>query len=251
MSAALSRLARILSLVLAVSLAVSSSWPQETQPAPAKPPDSAPPPQAPPPQAPPAQPAPPQPAPAKPAPPQTGPAPAPEPSPEAETPQAETAPVEKGATLQGRVLGSDRRTPVEGAVVYAVGPGGKVASSPPTGAKGKYVLSGLQPGTYVLAVSVEGNVFSLENPVGVTSARNFTVDLATVPAEAATAVPGVEGKPKGFCFIVQGKKEPGATNFWWSKKGIIVLAVTAGAIVGILAESGKSEEQTPVSPSVP
>ena len=242
MRGVLSRLTRILSLVLVISLAAGSSWPQETQPAPAKPPESAPPPQAPPP----------APAPPQPGPPQTEPAPpAPEPSPEVAAPEVEAAPAKMGATLEGRVLGSDRMTPVPAAVVHAVGAGGKVISSSPTGAKGKYVLTGLDPGTYVLAVSVAGSVFSLENPVGVTSARTFTVDLATVPAEAAKAVPGVEGTPKGFCFIVQGRKAPGATGFWWSKKGIIVLAVTAGAIVGILAESGNGEEQKPVSPSAP
>ena len=230
------RLFRILSLALAVSLTLGTpaAWTQEEEKDEAKPPEGA----QPAPQAPPDVPT--QTAPEK--------APAPEEAPAAPAP----APATKGATLKGRVLGADRKTPLPAAVVHAVASDGSVVSSAPASAKGNYLLSGLAPGTYLLAVSVEGGVYSLESPVGVSSAQTFTVDLATVPAEAAVASgSAVEGTPRGFCYIVQGKKDAGGTTFWRSPKGITLLAVTAGAVGLILASSGGSTEEEPVSPSAP
>jgi len=226
------RFFRILSLFLAVFVAIGGpAWPQEPQSAPASPPEAT--------QKEPEQPPPPAPAP------QTSPQMAPSGEEKIESP------VPAGATLKGRVLGTDRRTPVPTAVVHAVATDGKVVSSIPADAKGNYILQGLAPGTYVLAVSVEGGVFSLQSQVGVTSAQTFRVDLATVPADGASfVVPGLALAPQGFCYIVQGQK-PGGTTFWRSPKGIVLLAVTAGMVGLILSESGGDEKKEPVSPSVP
>lgn len=227
------RFCKILSLVLAVFFATGlPAWPQETQSAPASPPAAA--------EKAPQQPPPPAPAP------QTAPQTA------ASGEEKMESPAPAGATLKGRVLGTDRRTPVPAAVVHAVATDGKVFSSIPSDVKGNYAMEGLAPGTYTLAVSVEGGVFSLESPVGVTSARAFRVDLATVRAEGASfVVPGLAMAPRGFCYIVQGKK-PEGTTFWRSPKGIVLLAVTAAAVGLILAGSGgDDEEEEPVSPSAP
>ncbi|HEV8335059.1 MAG TPA: carboxypeptidase-like regulatory domain-containing protein [Candidatus Polarisedimenticolia bacterium] len=223
---AVSTLWKLQSIILVMALAPGApAWAQDPQPSPDKPPQVAPPPDVPPPAA----------------------------SEKTEAPAAEkkSASAKTGAALRGRVLGSDRKTPVPGAVVHAVRPDGTVSSSAPADARGNYFLEGIPPGTYSLAVSKGSDVYSLESPIGVTSAHTFSVDLATVPATAATPIPGVDGTPRGFCYIVQGKK-PEGTSFWKSPKGIIVLASTAGAIGLILAASGKShDEESPVSPSVP
>jgi len=223
---------RILSLFLAVFFAMGwPAWPQETQSAPASPPEAT--------QKVPQQPPPPAPAP------QTSPQKAPSGE------EKKESPARAGATLKGRLLGADRKTPLPAAVVHAIATDGKVVSSIPADVRGNYALEGLAPGTYMLAVSTEGGVFSLESPVGVTSAQTFRVDLATVPAEGASfVVPGLAMAPRGFCYIVQGQK-PEGTTFWRSPKGIVLLAVTAGAVGLILAESGGSEEEEPVSPSAP
>jgi hypothetical protein len=228
------RLSRILSVSLALSIAVGwPAWSQQTQTAPAKSPEEA------------QKVPPPQPAPATAPQTQT----APEKASSGE--EKKEAPAQKGATLKGRVIGADRRTPLPAAVVHAVTPDGTVVSSVPADEKGNYVLEGLAPGTYMLAVSAEEGVFSLESPVGITSARTFRVDLAAVPAEGASfSVPGLVAPSRGFCYIVQGKK-PESTTFWRSPKGIVLLGVTAGAIGLILAESGGSDEEEPVSPSAP
>ena len=226
------RFCRTLSLFLAVSLAMGwPAWPQETQSAPARPPEAT------------------QKAPQQPPPPAPAPQTSPEKAPSGE--EKKESPSRADATLKGRVLGADRKTPLPAAVVHAVSTDGTVVSSPPADVKGNYALEGLAPGTYTLAVSTEEGVFSLESPVGVTSAQTFRVDLATVPAEGASfVVPGLAMAPRGFCYIVQGKK-PEGTAFWRSPKGIVLLAVTAGAVGLILAMSGGDNEEEPVSPSAP
>ena len=221
---------RFLSLLLVLSIAPGwPAWSQQTQPAPAAPPGETPKaPQAPPPAA---------------AEPQTQTTPEQPPPAEAKA----EAPEPEAATLKGRVVGADRKSPMPGAVVHAVGPDETVVSSSPAVAKGNYLLKGLPPGTYMLAVSVDGGVFSVESPVGITSPQAFRVDLAAVPAEGASfSVPGLTATPRGFAYIVQGK-QPGKSTFWRSPKGIALLGVTAAAVALILAESGGSDEEEPVS----
>jgi Carboxypeptidase regulatory-like domain len=229
---------RVLNLSLAILLGLGTPcWPQESQTPPPKPPQQAP---SPPPAQPPQAEEPP-----------TAPEGTATPGESPESPVKEEAPAKKGATLKGRVLAVDRKTPVSAAVVYAVSPDDSVISSQPSDAKGSFLLDALHPGTYRLAVESEGGLFILENPVGITSAQTFTVNLATVPAGAATAgVPGVAAPTRGFCYIVQERASTG-TTFWRTPKGIVLLAATAGAVGLILANRGGNEKQVSVSPSVP
>jgi carboxypeptidase family protein len=242
--------ARVLALFLVMCIGAGNfSWPQENQnPPPAPPGEVTPPPQQPPPSTPPSQTPPTQTPPAQPAP-QTTPQ---EPAAAQNAPESQEAHAVKGASLKGRIFGIDRKTPLAGAVVHAIPTQGEVKSSQPSDAKGHYLLGGIEPGTYTLAVSSEGGVYTLESPLGVASAKAFTVDLATVPAASSTAgIPGVEGTPRGFCYMVQGKK-PAGMAFWKSPKGIILLAATAAAIGLILAQSGGgNHEENSVSPSAP
>jgi hypothetical protein len=164
------------------------------------------------------------------------------------------APTPAGATLHGRVTASDRKTPIPGAKVHAIGKDGSVYSSPPADGKGRYRLTGIAPGSYRLAVSTEEGVFSLESEVGISSANDYTVELATIPAEAARGVvPGLDLAPRGYAAIVQGKKKGGGGSFWGSAKGITVLAVSAAAVALILTQgdNNNDEEESPVSPSLP
>jgi hypothetical protein len=169
---------------------------------------------------------------------------------------AETAPAPetakpKAASLQGRILRANRRSPVPAAVVYAIAPDELVVSSSPADAKGRYLISGLAPGTYRIAVLTEEGIYALESPVGITSAHGFRVDLAVVPAEGAReTIPGVAAEPRGFAYILQGKATAGA-NFWKSPRGVIVLVGTglAGALLVSAADDGA--EAKPVSPSSP
>src|SRR5262245_34904250 len=97
--------------------------------------------------------------------------------------EAAEAPAPKGATLHGKITAVDRKSPIPGAQVHAIAKDGSVVSSPPADNKGRYRLTGLAPGSYHLAVSTQEGVFTLESEVGISSANDYTVDLATIPAE--------------------------------------------------------------------
>ena len=156
-----------------------------------------------------------------------------------------------GATLQGKILREDRKTPWAAAVFYAIASDETVFSAAPSDDRGRYRLQGLPPGTYRLAVATDEGVFSLENPLGITSASEFTINLATVPAEAATAViPGVSLLPRGFAYILQGKRGSG-TTFWRTRQGIIVL-VLAGITTGLIISTANDDSKDdPISRSTP
>jgi hypothetical protein len=179
--------------------------------------------------------------------PQTGKAPAETAAPSPSSP----APARAGATLSGRLLRPDKRTPLAAAVFHIIGEDGSVRSSAPSDERGRYVLSGVPPGTYILAVVSQDGVFSLESPIGITSAHPFTLDLATVPAEAATRrVPGVEAPARGFAYILQGNR-PGGTTFWKGPKGITLIVASAVALGLAVAGGDHRHEHRPVSPSAP
>ncbi len=154
-----------------------------------------------------------------------------------------------GATLKGKVTGPDRKTPLEGARVHAIAKDGRVVTSAPADAKGRYQLKGLPAGTYRLAVSTGEGVYTVESEVGIASASTFTVNLATIPAEAARGiVPGMDLSPRGYAAIVNGHDNK---PFWGSAKGIILIGVTAAALALILSNADGDEDEKPVSPSSP
>src|SRR5262249_29694836 len=112
-------------------------------------------------------------------------------------------------------------------------------------------LSGVPPGTYILAVVTSEGVFSIESPIGITSAHVFTLDLATVPAEAATRrVPGLDAPPRGFAYILQGSRT-GGTTFWKGPKGITLIVASVVALGLAVAGGNNRHENRPVSPSAP
>ena len=173
-------------------------------------------------------------------------------TPAEEEAEAPTAPVVAGATLKGKLVSSDRKTPLPGAKVHAVAKNGTVYSSEPADAKGHYRLAGVPPGGYRLALSTEDGVYMLESEVGISSANVYTVDLAAIPAEAARGtVPGLDLEARGFAAILQGTAKGGAPSFWKSAKGITLLAVSAGALALILTQGDGDDEQPSVSPSLP
>jgi len=167
-------------------------------------------------------------------------------------PDEDEAPAEApvaGATLKGKVTSADRKTPLEGARVHAIAKDGRVVTSAPTDAKGRYQLQGVPAGTYRIAVSTGEGVYSVESEVGIASASTFTVNLATIPAEAARGtVPGMELSPRGYAAIVNGKEK---RPFWGSAKGLILIGVTAAALALILSNSDGDDDMKPVSPSSP
>ena len=87
-------------------------------------------------------------------------------------------------SLQGRVFGADRVTPVSGAVVRAVkGDGVQVFSSLPTDEKGAYSISGISLGNYEIVVEMSDGVYLVEKPLALTEAKPYALSLANVPSE--------------------------------------------------------------------
>ena len=186
--------------------------------------------------------------------------PAPPPEADAGSPEPEKATEaapeaqKSGAALKGKVVGADRRTPVEGARVHAVRRGGETYSSAPADKKGRYRLEGLPPGTYRLVVSVDDGLYAFPGDLGITSIHDFGLDLAVVPAEGTVSeeIPGVPGTPRGIAYLAQGGNNGAPATFWKSAGGITLLVVSAGAIAYILSREGSSDQESmSISPSAP
>lgn len=155
------------------------------------------------------------------------------------------------ATIEGRVFGSDRVTPISGAVVRAVrGDGAQVYSSLPTDEKGNFSLTNLAPGSYDIVVELADGVFVVERTLSVSEAKAYSLSLATVPAEnVEKRVSAVDKPVKGYAWTLEGKGK-GAGGFWRTPGGI---AIIAGGVAGLaaLALSGDDDNDKKGSNSTP
>jgi hypothetical protein len=145
------------------------------------------------------------------------------------------------ASIEGRVFGPDRVTPLPGAVVRAVrGDGVQVYSSLPSDEKGNFSMSNVPPGSYDIVVEMPDGVFLVERTLSISEPKAYSLSLATVPAENVTKkVPAVDKPVKGYAWTLEGKG-PKAGGFWRTPGGI---AIIAGGAVGLaaLALSGGSD----------
>jgi len=157
----------------------------------------------------------------------------------------QNAPPEQGpqtASIQGRVFGPDRVTPVPGAVVRAVrGHGVQIYSSLPTDEKGSFSLGHLALGSYDVLVELSDGVYLVERTFNVTEAKSYPLSLATVPSEGVDRkVTAVDKPVKGYAWTLEGKREK-VGGFWRTPGGI---AVIAGGVVGAaLALSGGNDHK--------
>ena len=139
-------------------------------------------------------------------------------------------PARTTASVEGRIFGPDRVTPIPGAVVRAVrGDGVQVYSSAPADERGNYSLQHLAPGSYDIVVEVADGVFLVERTLSITEPKDYSLSLATVPAEnVEKTVPAVNKPVKGYAWTLEGKG-PKAAGFWRTPGGI---ALIAGGVVG-------------------
>ena len=137
------------------------------------------------------------------------------------------------ASLEGRVFGPDRVTPIPGAVVRAIrGDGAQVYSSMPADEKGNFSIANLRPGSYDIVVEVADGVYVVERTLSISEAKAYSLSLATVPAENVTKQVSAVDKPvKGYAWTLEGKG-PRAGGFWRTPGGI---AIIAGGAVGLVA----------------
>jgi hypothetical protein len=152
------------------------------------------------------------------------------------------------ATIEGRVFGADRATPIPGAVVRAVrGDGVQVYSSLPADEKGNFRLTHIVPGSYDLVVELADGVFVVERTMAITGARTYHISLATVPADSVTKkVPAIDKPVQGYAWTLEGKKR-GAGGFWRTPGGIVILSTGGAGLIALLLDSddNKGSNSTP------
>ena len=155
------------------------------------------------------------------------------------------------ASIQGRVFGADRVTPVSGAVVRVVkGDGVQVYSSLPTDEKGNYSISGISPGNYEIVVEVGDGVFLVEKPMALTEAKSYGLSLANVPSDnVEKRVPAIDKPVKGYAWTLEGKNPKGA--FWKSPGGIAIIAGGALALLLLALNDDDNGDNTKGSSSTP
>jgi hypothetical protein len=155
------------------------------------------------------------------------------------------------ASLQGRVFGADRVTPVSGAVVRAVkGDGVQVYSSLPTDEKGNYSISGISLGNYEIVVEMSDGVYLVEKPLALGEAKPYGLSLANVPSEnVEKRVAAIDKPVKGYAWTLEGKNPKGA--FWKSPGGIAIIAGGALAILLLALNDDDNGDNNKGSSSTP
>ena len=82
------------------------------------------------------------------------------------------------ATLTGRILAADAKSPVASAVVKVSRQAGKVVSSPPTRPDGSFTMSELSPGVYEVIVDTDEGLYKVASPLSIEAGKIHTVQLA-------------------------------------------------------------------------
>lgn len=96
-----------------------------------------------------------------------------------------TTSAKKSATLAGTIYTSDRHQPVDGAILHAGDMRtGAIYSSAATNSDGDFVLSGLPPATYELAVEKDGGLYLVGVPLQLDAGQERDVQLAIQPEAA-------------------------------------------------------------------
>ena len=142
---------------------------------------------------------------------------------------------EPGSAELGGVIVTARQSHLAGARLLAADPAqGKVYRSEPTLPNGSFTLSGLEPGTYDLAVEVDGGLYLVKDPLYLVAGVKRTVRIAVghePPLDGGVASPSVAAS------------EP-VPSVWNNpvSAGAIVLGIAI--VVGVLVENATEDEVT-------
>jgi len=149
------------------------------------------------------------------------------------------------ATLMGRVLGEDARTPVVGAVVkIQSGDDGDILSSRPTSVDGTFQLHDLPPGDYGVVVETNEGAYKVHDNLALEADTTRLVQVS-IRKDATVAASGGGG-------VATGGGGGGGARAAAPLIGFAVLIV-----VGLLGTGGDNDQQRTsgdgggVSPSVP
>ena len=158
------------------------------------------------------------------------------------------------ASLEGRVFGPDRVTPLSGAVVRAVrGDGVQVYSSLPTDVKGNFSIAHIAPGSYDIVVEATDGIFVVEKTLALSEAKSYGLSLATVPSDnVEKRVAAIDKPVKGYAWTLEGKT-PKAGGFWTSPGGIAIIAGGGAALLALILSNNNNNNDNGGngSPSTP
>ncbi len=142
--------------------------------------------------------------------------------------------------LAGHVLLSSPPAPLEGArVLLSNARTGTAYASPATASDGSFAVTGIEPGTYRLAVQSGAGVYTVASTVAVPAGPARNVELALKEGEPATTTTQDAGT----------KHRKGS---WWDNPLTASLVVVGAAVVlGLIVDQSSSSTTTPASPSNP
>ena len=82
------------------------------------------------------------------------------------------------ASLTGKILSEDARTPFVGAVLQLTGPSDEVIKAEPTGSDGKFAIPDLAPGVYRCLVSTDEGYFQLTTALKLEPGQSRSIHVA-------------------------------------------------------------------------
>jgi len=144
------------------------------------------------------------------------------------------------AELSGVIL-TATGTHSEGARLLAADPAlGKVYRSEPTPSDGSFTLSGLEPGTYELAVELDGGLYLVKDPLYMVAGVKRTVRIAI----------GEELPLDGSVPSTSNAASEPAPSLWNNPVSAGAIVVGIAIVVGLLVENATEDEvaSTQVNP---
>jgi hypothetical protein len=160
------------------------------------------------------------------------------------------------ASLEGRILRSDGKTPVEGAIVRACFlDTDQVVSSGPSDKKGEYVLVGLPEGFADLTIETADGAFAANEVVRFLPAKTKGADFVLTQFEERPPAwwQGRETRPapcggKDPTGAAEVRNRMSGGQFFHSKAGVAVLAGGAAVALLLLASGGDEPDASASTP---
>ena len=141
---------------------------------------------------------------------------------------------QEGATLAGTIYAFDGEQPVGGAILHAGDMRtGEIYSSAVTKSDGGFVLSGLPPAAYELAVEKDGGLYLVGAPLQLAAGQKQDVQVAIQPE----AVPDAAPDPKTAKEDEEDRKMGFLENPLFASLTVIGVSVVFGALISELDTS--------------
>jgi hypothetical protein len=160
--------------------------------------------------------------------------------------------------LEGRVFGSDGKTPIAGAVVYAYHlDTDEVFASTDTDGKGRYVIEGLPLGWFDLFIRTEQGVFVANHVVSIAPKSKISASFTLTDYGAESTwfsgtarrnVPGLEEEATGVATLDRTAKEK---SFWAKPAGVGILIGGGVLLLAGIILAGDDTTEITASPSTP